>query len=1561
MKFILSLLLLLTATASATAGAQTLLLEKTEPSAYGYPMTALPGSERREWIQPIFERDHVTAWSADSTGVTFTVPGNHLQAGDTVRLDHFTSTSSFTQNFCTIKSADANSFFIAAWLCNAGLPISGSATETTGLVSVVDGPSRNSNGTWEVYTTTGSESFYLMSKNKARFSGSGSCSLQKAVAHDSSCYAPHPILTHEMSGAGVYIEVGSQPGACTFTGAIATSNLQIHSSVEFDVKFTSDQDTSKSHIEHYVLCANGAGSGHAGVVHVDPGYIQLYKGQSIPLFASVFGSADQKVNWTIKKTDHLSGPADATLDFANSLEPVFTAGQSGGGYVLEACMQEDDKACEDLRIWVAQTQSKPKANLDKVLQFPCEVDSLMKEYGGEAFEVGPGQTYSDLTTLPLNTNSWHWGATVRLHNEASTAGAPVTWNQYFGVNPPANAGPGDGSVPYIHICGIPNPTSGELPIMDGTNSTGASWLSTWTQAGVTMLEVSGSNTDYGAVYNGVDLFARGILVSGIRFQNVNPKVSYVRPDGSASHFGGSSSVRMYGTQHFTVAGTRSVLVAMPYFSDCNTQQAGWRNCSLDGYWLGNHCEGYGISGQPTEHCFYEQSMRTYILANYEEGSASGSGGATGYYSMRGTRSVYAYNFGKPKDPYNSGSGPGGDSEIQDAYMYFAPDAAFGPQGLPLSAYCSLGDTSAPFCPSPANVKGGVDTYAAFQEEHFHTFFNFSNVTFMNSGSTLTGISPTHDVEDLRVSVNEYVYHNTNRTNANFPISLFEDLRNFRPQNYGTPSQPVQWPAAEFQNNDLWNNNNRNCSYGSCAPHGKWSSTTMINYHTNVVRDGQYTIASGITPKLGTSAGINPNGLNTYWDYHDFGGASPIEAHIGGWDNSNFIALVADPINATTLAPEPGSPDVGAASELVWPMNWYPPRFNSVNANMNWTKRVDLSVAGANDAVGAPIPVSFSITPNPISLLKKTSLTLACTTKLSDGTSRDCFSLSCTSNNTASLTVSGESITATATVGSGSLSCTADSLSPVTIDFETHSPPPVPLTISANNVSRAYGAPNPTFTGAITGKVNDGDNLALSFTTTATATSNAGTYPIVPSISGDDLDDYTITVTNGTLTVTKAPVALSLSAPSQVIQGNTATLTVSVPSGATGTVTFYDAGVSLGTAPIASGKATLSVSSLTVGSHNITATYNGDNNFAASNSTVAALSVSKATLTATITKLNAPSSVASGGSATLKATLTTGATGTVTFFDGGATIGSATLVGNTATLTFSPSTAGAHSMTASYSGDTSFAASKSSSTLMLVTAATRTASTVTLSAPSSVAAGSSAILQAMVTSGATGVVTFYDGGVALGTSTVTGGTATLTITPTTAGAHSITSTYGGDNKYVPSSSAAVSINVTATLKADFSVTNQTPTQSVQQGTAANFAIVIRSVNQPFTEAVTLSAENLPAGATYSYSPVHVTPGESGASSNLSIRVPGSSSPATALERGLHTPLIFAAFLFPFRPRRSRKQNRLPRWIALTLASFTAIGCGSSGFSSAPRLQSHTVTVNVSSGNVVHSTTAELVVL
>ena len=65
---------------------------------------------------------------------------------------------------------------------------------------------------------------------------------------------------------------------------------------------------------------------------------------------------------------------------------------------------------------------------------------------------------------------------------------------------------------------------------------------------------------------------------------------------------------------------------------------------------------------------------------------------------------------------------------------------------------------------------------------------------------------------------------------------------------------------------------------------------------------------------------------------------------------------------------------------------------------------------------------------------------------------------------------------------------------------------------------------------------------------------------------------------------------------------TATVFPTTGSGETGTVTFFDNGARIGTGSVVNGQATLSVTALALGVHDVTASYDGDAEFIGSATT-----------------------------------------------------------------------------------------------------------------------------------------------------------------------------------------------------------------------------------------------------------------------------------------------------------------------------------------------------------------------
>jgi hypothetical protein len=103
----------------------------------------------------------------------------------------------------------------------------------------------------------------------------------------------------------------------------------------------------------------------------------------------------------------------------------------------------------------------------------------------------------------------------------------------------------------------------------------------------------------------------------------------------------------------------------------------------------------------------------------------------------------------------------------------------------------------------------------------------------------------------------------------------------------------------------------------------------------------------------------------------------------------------------------------------------------------------------------------------------------------------------------------------------------------------------PLSVTAANASRLYGSPNPVFTGSIVG-IKNGDNITATYATTATQSSPVGTYPIVPTLVDPDnkLGNYTVTSTNGVLTINPAPLTITAQDATKVLNSPNPSFTAS---------------------------------------------------------------------------------------------------------------------------------------------------------------------------------------------------------------------------------------------------------------------------------------------------------------------------------------------------------------------------------------------------------------------------------
>ncbi len=298
------------------------------------------------------------------------------------------------------------------------------------------------------------------------------------------------------------------------------------------------------------------------------------------------------------------------------------------------------------------------------------------------------------------------------------------------------------------------------------------------------------------------------------------------------------------------------------------------------------------------------------------------------------------------------------------------------------------------------------------------------------------------------------------------------------------------------------------------------------------------------------------------------------------------------------------------------------------------------------------------------------------------------------------------------------------------------------------------------------------------------------------------------------------------------------------------------------------------------------------------------------------------------------------TGTVVFYDGATQVASApvALVGTAYVATATNVTlanATSHSLTAVYSGDTTYAPSTSAAISITSNASP---AAITLTANTTMGeAGQSIALTARVTGSTfsgvvpTGSVTFFLGGttpsalatIGLGFSGPGVATATYTTTGLPAGTQTVYAVYSGDGNF----SAVTSNSITLGLS-DFSVTFSPAVITLTSGQTGT---TTASVNLVGAGSNTISLACTPPANTSigcSFSPSTLSAGGATTLTVTTVAHKLQPTQSASLRTGVLAGVSFAALLCFFLPGRTR--HRLPTLLLVLLACILTanLGCGSS---------------------------------
>ncbi len=357
---------------------------------------------------------------------------------------------------------------------------------------------------------------------------------------------------------------------------------------------------------------------------------------------------------------------------------------------------------------------------------------------------------------------------------------------------------------------------------------------------------------------------------------------------------------------------------------------------------------------------------------------------------------------------------------------------------------------------------------------------------------------------------------------------------------------------------------------------------------------------------------------------------------------------------------------------------------------------------------------------------------------------------------------------------------------------------VTFTATVSAVAPSIGTPTGLITFSVDGIPVSSPYLGDGIATYVISILPVGTHTIEVIYEGDP----GFSPSGGSLTVsqtvnvagTTTSIA-SLKNPSIIGESAHFTVTVAAPAPSSGTpsgmVTItLDNGV-VATPVLFNGEATFTAPSLTVGQHIVTASYSGDGSYDVS-SGVLTQTVNRPAATITITSSQNPSVY--GQTVTFTAIVTSAAgtpTGAVTITVDGAPLTTQSVdAGGRITVATSALPTGNHTVTAQYSGNANFNTGVTTLAPSQVVNKASTTTAMALSANPVMAthAVTFTAMVAVVSPGAGapgGVVTFTINGAPVGTSSLTGASATYITSTLPAGAYTVTATYGGDVNFAQS--------------------------------------------------------------------------------------------------------------------------------------------------------------------------------
>jgi hypothetical protein len=706
--------------------------------------------------------------------------------------------------------------------------------------------------------------------------------------------------------ATVQVNIGPASGNCTISGNTVTSTASV------TVQAQSTDDPSKTATFLFNVCANSPATlanGTSSVV-VAPAYQQAYQSQPMTLQSWVVGCTDETGTWSI--INQPSG-GDGTLVDTTYRDAVFSASVTGRYTIQYTANCNSGKSTAI--VYVSPNPMPSYASTPNGTKpHECYVDPALT--GGD-YEVGSGKAYTTLSSTPA-ISGIKPGTIIRIWNTDTTGANPSIYHEYYNIQ-----NNGSATQPII-LCGVPD-SSGNLPILDGTNATAQSGVNINADDGLIILFPA--HTPYGYWQDG----AAGpnyVSITGLHLRNAKSDLKRYDPgSGSLNNWSNfTGCINWRSGSYVDISGNVMENCSNGIFSAENDSNA-WASITQNLTFMGNHVLGSGDPNYPvTTHQAYLQTYYGLIEGNLLDNPSEFDGCQV---KWRGVEGIFRYNM----------LGDGAQRlfdlvDNQDGPAYITFEKYIG-DGLP-----GYGDTA------------GANVIAAYQES-FQKDFIYGNEMFGTSSEAAVHYAGDQGTPGL-----------FNRNGVlHFFSNTLDDAQIIFDNGFAGNGLNTYFPQrVSARNNILWA---RTVSWTGLL-HMSFAefSPIILDATTNLMRSGTFSIS---TPILGDTWS---NGTATGWPSECDGSclwplSVPLQTHLYGLTAANYLSTSTQPYDATTFVPPSGSAAIGAGTELSGnPESYMPVRWQFSVATGALTPRLDPLTIGASDPATSGTPVAAKPTFSP---------------------------------------------------------------------------------------------------------------------------------------------------------------------------------------------------------------------------------------------------------------------------------------------------------------------------------------------------------------------------------------------------------------------------------------------------------------------------------------------------------------------------------------------------------------------------------------------------------------------